>query len=202
MAMLTSEVRKIALAVAFQIYQGARGNLQHVSFTIGIDPEIGVNTLEDVKQIENYLISTEIIEHPWMGQDDLMFTLRGIRQIEASLNRPNEPAGPFPAMHVVIGDIGANAQLAIGSHHVSQSVRIGEHEALAKLLPLVQAVVAELPASAQAQGQASLDALKAEAGAQSPDPGFVKTLASKVLSLAGGVASSVASQQLENYLGS
>ena len=73
---------------------------------------------------------------------------------------------------------------------------------MAKLLPLVQAVVAELPASAQVQGQASLDALKAEAGAQSPDPGFVKTLANKVLSLAGGVAASVASQQLEGYLGS
>lgn len=200
--MLTSEVREIALAVAFRLYQGARGNLQHVSFTIGIDPDIGLNTSEDAKQVENYLISTETIEHPWIGQDDLMFTMEGIRKIEASQNRPDEPAGPFPAMHVVIGDVGANAQLAIGSHHVSQSVRIGEPGALAKLLPLVQAVVAELPASAQAQGQASLDALKAEAEAQSPDPGFVKTLANKVLSLASGVASSVASQQLESYLGS
>lgn len=202
MAMLTSEVRKIALAVAFRLYQGARGNLQHTSFTIDVDQEIGVNTSEDVAQIENYLISTGIIEHPWLGQDDLMFTREGIAQIEASLDRPNEPVGSFPAMHVVVGNVGANAQVAIGSNHVSQSVRIGEPETLAKLLPLVQAVVAELPASAQAQGQASLDALKAEAGAQSPDPGFVKTLANKVLSLAGGVASNVATQALDKYLGS
>ena len=119
MAMLTSEVRKIALVVAFRLYQGTGGNLQHVSFTIDIDPDVGVNTPEDVTQIEKYLISKNIIEHPWIGRDDLMFTLRGTREIEASLNRPDEPAGPFPAMHVVIGDIGGHAQLAIGSNHVS-----------------------------------------------------------------------------------
>lgn len=202
MAMSTSQVRIKALEVASRLYESAGGNLRHANFILGVDPDFGLNTPEDVSQVIAYLTSMGTMEQRWNEKPDLMFTANGILQVERSISRPTEAVGPFPAMQVIIGgNIGANAQVAIGSNQVSQLMQIGEPEMLTKLLPLVQVVVAELPASAQAQGQASLDALKAEAGAQSPDPGFVKTLANKVLSLAGGVASSAATQALDSYLG-
>lgn len=202
MPMLTTEVRKKARAAAIWTYDRAGGSLLHTTHNLYVNPEIGLNSEDDLIQIEEYLVSSGIIERPYMQRPrDFRFTKHGISVIEASIDQPTETVGPFPPITVSIqGNVGPGSQLVIGSHHVTQSTQTSQSEGFVELIRLVEKVVADLPKDIQGRGGRLEEMMKEEVASPVPDRNLINTLACRLGTLVNGVTTSVGSQMFLAYL--
>ncbi len=202
MPMLTSEVRKKALAAAVWTYERAGGNLLHTIHRLYVNSDLGINSESDLQQVEDYLVSSGVIERPYMQQPrDFRFTQRGISIVEASLDQPADSVGPFPPVNVSIqGNVGPGSNLVIGSNNFTQSTQASQSENFAELIRLIEKVVVELPQDTKERGERIAEVLKEEALCAKPDRSFITKLAARLGTLASGVTTSVSSQMLLAYL--
>ena len=120
------------------------------------------------------------------------FTDYGRTVIEAAIDKPNDGSGPFPPLNVVIGDIGAGAQVAVGSGQFIQTRRDErDQDILRDLVPLLRATSAEMRADGNEQASSLLVVAENEAGDDGDRDLLKRTLgrfASKFLSDAAGSA--------------
>jgi hypothetical protein len=178
-AMKTSDVRKNALRVAYEFYENCSGELRQSLFDLDEETsKLGYTNEADAQAIYAYLTSTGIMESPYIGSGNTVkFTDYGISVIESGIDRPNDASGPFPPLSVVVGDIGAAAQVAIGSGNFTQTRRDTDNTKLLEdLVPLLQASYTELNAAGREQEATLLAAAKDEADGENCDVGFLRSL--------------------------
>jgi hypothetical protein len=196
----TSDTRKNALRLAYELYEHCSGNLKHSLFDVDEGAkQLGFPDEEDAEGIFSYLTSTNIMESPYIGAGrTVRFTGYGISVVEAGIDRPDTASGPFPPLNIVVGDIGAGAQVAIGAGTFHQDRKDTENsQVLRDLLPLLQAASTELRASGREQEATLLTTAENEVGNEDCDKGylkatlgrFAKTVGNKVVDAAAGAAS-------------
>ncbi len=200
--MKTSEVRKVAFRIAMQMYESASGTLKYRDFMVNdFASAIGIENQEDVHSIENYLLGSKIMEPTGAESSTLWFTDFGISTIEASLDRPDQPHGPFPPFNIVVGNIASGAQLAIGSGLFNQVQQVPrDPSGVGELVRLVQAAMQDWTESDRRQAAGAEAALTCEADAVKPDDTLIRPALVKIGKIAEGVAGSLASQTLLAYL--
>jgi hypothetical protein len=136
----------------------------------------------------------------WGARNAYRFTDYGISVIEAGIDRPNDASGPFPPLSVVIGDIGAGAQVAIGAGHFTQMRRDSDNPNLLRdLVPLLQAASAGLHANGRDQEATLLAVAQNEAQGQDCDMGFLKSALGRFAKTVANGAIDTASQALLAY---
>jgi hypothetical protein len=178
-AMKTSDIRKNALRVAYELYENCSGELRHSLFDLDEETSRFGNANEaDAQAIYAYLTSTGIMESPYIGSGNTVkFSDYGISVIESGIDRPNDASGPFPPLNVVIGDIGAGAQVAIGSGNFTQTRHDTDNTQLLRdLVPLLQLSCTELNAAGREQEATLLAAAKDEADGENCNVGFLRSL--------------------------
>ena len=198
----TSDVRKNALRLAHEFYENCAGKLQFSAFDIDNGSKnLGFTSEGDAEAIFSYLTSTKIMTSPYIGSARLVrFTDYGISVIEFSVDRPNEPSGPFPPLSVVVGNIGAGAQVAIGAGHFNQERKDAQGpQVLRNLLPLLQAASTELRASGREQDTTLLTAAENEVGNDECDTGYLKATLIRFAKTVGNGVTASATQALLAY---
>jgi hypothetical protein len=200
----TSDIRKHALKLAYEYYENCSGQLKFSTFDINEGSrELGFADEADAQAIFSYLTSSGIMESPYLGSGRVVrFTDYGISAIEAGIDKPDESSGPFPPLNVVVGDIGAGAQVAIGTGDFRQERNDAQNPNLLRdLVPLLRAVSEQ--AGDGSQATILLKTAENEAEDGDCDMGFLQaTLAKFAKSFAKGVvepAASAASQSLLAY---
>jgi hypothetical protein len=139
------------------------------------------------------------MEHIGLGASPLRFTAEGIRIVEASLDRPNEPHGPFPAWNVVIGNV-HGSQIAIGSGTFTQSHSSDQALDLQHLTDLIKAATATWESDAQSRAAGSAALIEAEARSPAPETSLIMAAAQKIGTVALSVGGNVATAALVAYL--
>lgn len=199
--MKTSDIRIIAFKVAVAIYEDAKGHLDEVFSISKPAASFGVVQSDDVISIERYLISSKVMESPYIGNDAVRFTSLGIRVIEASLDRPGEPHGPFPPLSIVIGNIASGAQLAIGSGSFNQTQsKNNDFNDISEIVRLVQTATREWPEVEQRQISGIEAALVGEVRATVPDAALIRPALAKIGKIAETITGGVGTQLLLSYL--
>jgi hypothetical protein len=192
----TSEVRKHALRLAHEMYESCSGQVRHRLFNLGDEAaRFGTWSEGDIDAIFSYLTSSRIMEAPYINEGELKrvrFTDYGRTVIEAAIDKPKDASGPFPPLSVVIGDIGAGAQVAVGSgQFVQERHDVRDHDILRDLVPLLRAASAEMRATGNEQASSLLVVAEDEMGHDGDKDLLRRTLgrfASKFLSGAAGSA--------------
>lgn len=202
MPMRTSEVRKLAFRVAVEMYEGAAGNLQFETFKAADYLErMGENSPDVAAAVSLYLASCGVVKIPYLGELTVQFTREGISAIEASLDRPDQPQGPFPAYNVVIGDVAAGAQIALG-HGMYNQTQMHTHsaEGVMQLLTLLQGAMPAWPEAEQQAVATVRTLLQGEASNPKPDGELVKAAAKKIGGVALKVGETAGTQMLLAWL--
>jgi hypothetical protein len=200
--MKTSDVREAALRIAHNLYENCSGELRFSTFDIDEEAKkLGFAGEADVKAIFSYLTSARVMQSPYINRGRAVrFTDYGISMIESSIDRPNDSSGPFPPLSVIVGDIGAGAQVAIGSGHFAQTRHDSDNAKLLRdLLPLLQAASTELRASGQEKEATLLTAAQNEAEGDNCDTRFLQTVLGRFAKTVAGGALESATQALLAY---
>ena len=202
MPMPTSEIRKLAFRVAVEFYESASGDLAFRDFDVAdLCGHVDLLTPDNAESVAKYLYSTAVMRHMYLGSTAMEFTPEGIRAVEASMDRPEQPQGPFPAYNVAIGNIGAGAQVALGHGTYTQNQADGRIvEEVRHLVALIQVALADWPDAQQQEAANARALLEGEATSPAPDQGMVRAAAKKVGAVALKVAETTATQAMLGYL--
>jgi hypothetical protein len=192
----TSEIRTQALRLAHKMYESSGGHVRHSLFNFGDEAaRFGISNQGDGDAILAYLTSSRIMEAPYINegnQTSVRLTDHGRMVIETAIDKPQDASGPFPPLSVVIGNIGAGAQVAVGSgQFVQQRHDVRDHDILRNLVPLLRAASTEMRASGNEQASSLLVVAESEAGHDGDKDLLKSTLgrfASKFLGEAAGSA--------------
>ena len=191
----------MAFKLALECYEKASGELRlcfDISNTVGSH---GIRDLDDLAGVSAYLYARGVMTPVGLNDPGLRLTPEGIAMLEASMDRPEQPQGPFPAYNVVIGDVGAGAQVALGHGTYTQTqVNSQSGDDVRQLVALVQAAVPTWPEAQRQETASARTLLEREAQGPAPDHGMVKAAAAKIGGAALKIAETAGTQALLVYL--
>lgn len=145
----------------------------------------------EAESVVEYLQNDGLIE-PCSLAGDVSITHRGVKEVEQSLARPDEPTEHFPAATVYVsGDVyGLQAGTSHSTQHVEAVLEADTHEAIAAFTQALRQAVNELPDDERETARADLDTVDAQLRSPQPRRAVLREALRSLRAVAEGAAGS------------